>query len=488
MIELLTILLLLGGLLYRLHVGLIALYGISALTSAFFFITFLTRAALLRGIVCGAMLCLGGLVVKFHETKTPQDFFVARDISGRVQSVDRRLDKTVLVVKDSEYKKSVQATVRGQTVVLPGDTVKVQGTIKRPEDFITDTGRLFDYDGYLQSKGIVGIVSPAMVIPITQGKISLIRIATRLRFSIAALYSKHVAFPIDGIVSGMLVGYKGSIPEEIETLFKTTGVLHVLVLSGENITLLAIFLSIILKPLPFHIRSVLTGFGVILIVLVSGAGVAAVRSGIMGMLSISAGMAKRGYVPLRALAVSVLLFFFYSPETIYVDPGFHLSVLATFFMVAMMPKLEPLCRFLPEKYGIRSLVMLAIAMPLFMLPHTMYFSGLQPVAAPFANIVMSWGVPVLMLLGAAILTVSWIAPAAGLMGVVASFAGNCIVGILKVLDKLPQLHAPPLSGRGVLAIYSVLLGIVFRTELMSFWREQRTAFLQRSNSSEPESR
>ncbi|MES2224650.1 MAG: ComEC/Rec2 family competence protein [Patescibacteria group bacterium] len=488
MIELLAILLLLGGLAYRLHVGLVALCGISALTSAFFFITFLTRAALLRGVLLGATLCLGGLVVKFHETKTAQEFFAVRDISGVVQSVDRRLDKTVLVVKDSKYKKSVQATVRGQAAALPGDTVDVQGTVSRPEDFVTDTGRLFGYDGYLQSKGIAGIVSPATVIPIAAGNPSLVRIATKLRFSIAALYSKHIAFPVDGIVSGMLVGYKGSIPEEIETLFKTTGVLHVLVLSGENITLLAIFLSIILKPLPFHIRSALTGFGIVLIVLVSGAGVAAVRSGIMGIISIGGGMAKRGYVPLRALTISIALFFFYSPETVYVDPGFHLSVLATFFMVAMVSKVEPLFNFLPEKYGIRSLVVLAIAMPLFMLPHTMYFSGLQPVAAPFANIVMNWGVPALMLLGAAVLAVSWIAPAAKIMGVAASFIGNCIVGILKVLDKLPQLHAPPLSGRGVLAIYSLLLGIVFRKELMSFWREQRTAFLQRSNSSGPESR
>jgi competence protein ComEC len=487
MIELLTLLALFGGLLYRTHIALAAIYGISALTSAFFFINFLTARALRQALLFGIAVVLGAHVVRFHEDRVTQAFFQVRTVSGIVQSIDRRLDKTLVVVRDTEFKKDIQATVRSRSALLPGDTVTVSGMIERPEDFLTDTGRLFDYDGYLQSKGIRGVVRTAFIKPVSSGGVSLIRTATLLRFYIASVFTRYIAFPIDGIISGMLVGYQGSIPDFLQDLFRNTGVLHVLVLSGENITLLAVFLSIVLKPLPFRVRSVAIGFAVILIVLVSGAGVAAMRSGIMGIIALSAGLFKRPYVPFRAITISTILFFFYSPETIYVDPGFHLSILATLFMVVVMPKIEPLCSFLPKKYAIRELLILAIAVPIFMLPHTMYFSGIEPVAAPFANILMSLAVPVFMLMGAAVLALSWCTPAAKVVGIVAAKFGTIVILLLKQLNRLPQLQTPPLAWWGVIGTYMLFFCIVFRKELMQFLHELHSSVPPRSSSSEKES-
>ncbi len=300
---------------------------------------------------------------------------------------------------------------------------------------------------------------------VSLGGFSLNRFATTLRFHIANIFSRYVSFPTDGIVSGMLVGYQGSLPQWLSDLFRTTGVLHVLVLSGQNITLLAVFLSVVLKPVPFTVRSVLIALAIVLIVLISGSGVAAVRSGIMGTIALGAGLVRRGYVPLRALTISILFFFFYSPSTLFVDPGFHLSVLATVFMILVLPKVQKLCAFLPEHYGIRETLCLAVFMPLYMIPYTMYFSGLEPVAAPFANIAMTVIVPLIMLLGACILAVSWIQPLASLLGTVLSFVGMTTVDLLKLLNTLPQLHTPPVSWWGVIGAYAVFFIIVLRTEI-----------------------
>ncbi len=466
MIELYTIAMVFGAILYRsLHIGLVGIGMISALTSAFFFIYFLKRKAIIIGILCGVAVFIGALRMSFDTDVVPQDFYNRNIFSGRVQVVDRRLDKTLVIVRDNHFKKNIQVTIRSKTATLPGDTIQVRGQIEKPKDFITDTGRVFEYKNFLQSKGIIGLVSNSSISIVSPGSFSFTRIATIARFHIAKIFSTYVSFPTDGLVSGMLVGYQGSIPNEIQDLFRTTGVLHVLVLSGENITLLAGFLSIVLVIIPFKARSFFIALAVILIVLISGSGVAAIRAGIMGCIALSAGLLKRGYVPMRALTLSVAAFFLYSPATLFTDPGFHLSALATAFMIIVLTKLKHLFSSLPVKESVRELLLLAIGVPIFMLPYTMYFSGLEPLASPFANILMTFVVPIIMFFGAMVFMFSWIAPIAQLLGIIVSFIGNTTIHILKILNTLPQLNTPPIAWWGVVGAYAVFFIVVQRKEI-----------------------
>jgi len=485
MIELMTLLLLSGALLYRLGLSMFTISMISALTSAFFFIYFLSRKGFLLGAMIASALVAGAMNMHLHDVKVPPDFFISRTVTGTVQGVDRRLDKTVIVIKDAQYKKLLQVTAHSSIIVLPGDTINVRGSINHPEDFMTDTGRMFPYQKYLLSKNIAATVPLARIATISSGHFSLTRFATVARFRIADIFTRFISFPTDGLVAGMLVGYQGGIPSDIQDLFRTTGVLHVLVLSGENITLLAVFLGIVLRPLPFMVRVVLTAAAIILIVLISGAGVAAVRAGVMGCIALSAGVVRRSYIPLRALTVSILFFFFYSPETIFTDPGFHLSVLATIFMVLVMPKIEHLFHWLSDKYGIRELTILALCVPVFMLPYTMYFSGLVPLASPFANILMALMTSFFMLAGAIILTLSWCSPIAQFIGTLTSFAGSTVIKMLKVCNHLPQLNTPPLAWWGAVGAYLLFFSIVFRLELRQFWHGLKNSFLPQTSSSEP---
>ncbi|HTH93542.1 MAG TPA: ComEC/Rec2 family competence protein [Candidatus Paceibacterota bacterium] len=414
---------------------------------------------------------LGAVTVWFHQEPIPKNIFGKKTIVGAVHTVDRRLDKTIVTVEH------IQITTTSQIDALPGDTIKAIGVVEQPKDFMTNTDRLFPYQNYLLSKGIYGIVKNADVTVLFKGHFSLNRIATKIRFGIATIFKRYIRFPVDGIVAGMLVGYQGGVPKNIQDLFRTTGVLHVLVLSGENITLLATFLFAILKVLPFKVKTFFTGIAVILIVFISGAGVAAVRAGIMAAVMLSSGIFKRTYSPFRALTLSILFFFFISPETVFIDPGFHLSVLATLFMIVVAPKVQP-----SMKYG--EVVVLAIGMPLFMLPYTMYFSGLLSSVSPFANIMMMVITPVLMLAGALLLCVSWLTPFAQIVGTVTSMVGSIILKVLHFLNTFPQLNTPPIDWRGVLASYLLFFSIVFRKELTQFWCERRNSFLPHSNSSE----
>jgi predicted membrane metal-binding protein len=489
MIECLTLVLLAGAVAYHsIGIGLVGTGIISALTSAFFFIYFLSPKGLVWGLLCGITFFLGSVTMWLHTTTVPLLFYSDTTVQGTVKSVDRRIDKTLLVIQDQHFEQLVQVTIHSSDDILPGDKVSVFGSIQQPQDFMTSNGRLFGYQAYMQSKSIMGVMTNGTVDMVQPGAISLERIATILRFSIADTFTTYVKFPIDGLLAGIVVGYQGGVPETIQDLFRTTGVLHVLVLSGENITLLAVFLAIALKPVPFRLRIFLTAFSIILVVLISGTGVSAVRAGIMGIIALLAGIAKRSYMPFRALTLSIVFFFFYSPQTIFADPGFHLSVLATIFMIIVLPKIESLFYWLPEKYSLRELVILGICVPLFMLPYTMYFSGLVPLASPMANILMACLTPLMMLCGAAILAVCWLQPIAQLVGILVSWIGDSVLKLLTILNALPQLNTPPIAWWGVLAWYLLFFSIVFRFEIRQFWNDLKNSFLPLTNSSDSKSR
>ena len=487
MFEVVTLAITIGALLSRtfsvsIHIVLI----IAGAVVICAFVYFKTLRGMVFGIAVGGALVLGAFVMESSEHVVPGELYGARAFDASVVSVDRRLTYSNVVVMDTIHEQKVQVST-SRLDLLPGDMITVRGNVQAPEDFLTDTGRLFPYREYLESKGIVARVSFAQVVIVEKGAWSLTRFATVVRFGIADTFAKYVSFPTDGIVSGMLVGYQGGIPDETEELFRTTGVLHVLVLSGYNIMLLAGFLALLLRSVPFKIRTVLTVLVIILLVMVSGSGVASIRAGIMGSIALFAGVVRRTYQPLRGLLIAYLIFFFISPHTIFIDPGFHLSFLATLFMILVLPSAQNLFTFIPVTRGvnIRELIVLAISAPLFMLPYMLYFSGLVPMATVPANIALAVLIPVIMALGIGLLALAWIPFVATFLGIFLSLLGSITLWLLHLFNRLPIANLPAISWWVVIAIYGVGIGILFRKDITSYSLQLRSSFRRRTSAAAP---
>ncbi len=433
------------------------------------------------GFVLGATVMLGAL--RMWMIPSPQIPLGSQALTGVVKSVDQRLDKTLLAVSLDSTDATVQVTLREKQDLLPGDTVSVRGKVDLPKDFQTDTGRTFNYDEYLGSKGVDAVVGFGQVVKIESGSFSFNKIATQIRGWIARTLALYINFPVDGIVAGMLVGFQGGIPKYLSDIFRYTGTLHTLVLSGYNITVLASFLGLALRRLPFRIKTILIGVGITALVLISGAGVAAVRAGIMGVIALVASMSLQNYNVLRALFLSALFFFFIRPTTLFVDPGFHLSFLATLFIITLLPVLKQKFSWIPEgKINLRELLILAIGLPLFMLPYMMYFSGLFPLVSPIANIFLVPIIPILMLGGLAVVSLSFIPLLSGILGDITSAIGAITIKVLTFFASLPQWNTPPLSGWCVVLFYLVLYGVLFRKEIVIYFAHLRSIFVQQTSS------
>ncbi len=451
---------------------------LGALWGALFVLLFRSKKSVVLALALTGSVLVGAL--RFSVVDTLEVPLGNQALTGVVARVDTRLEKTSLIVIPSGTTVRIQVSTFEQQRVLPGDTISFRGVVALPEDFSTETGRVFDYDGYLESRGVDAVMYRAQVVPLTEKnreyRWEVVRIATQVRLWIAAMLAQRIGFPIDGIVGGMLVGFQGGIPSFISDLFRQTGTLHTLVLSGYNITVLAGFLGFLFRRFPFRAKTILIFFGVIVLVVVSGSGVAAVRAGIMGSIALFAGATLNTYHTLRALLVAFLFFFFFHPLTVFVDPGFHLSFLATLFIIMFLPLLKGVFHWIPQKLQLQETLLLAVGLPLFTLPYTMYFSGMFPLITPLANIVMVPIIPILMFGGLLTVVLFWFSPLANLIGDIVSLFGNGVVELLTLFSKAPSWNTPVISGWGVSVFYIFVVVVCFRKDILTFLLHLRTVF------------
>ncbi len=481
MLILFCISLILGAtLFFSLGFSILEVSIVSVLWGTLFCFVLKSKRAVILGFALSTTVFLGAIrvwMIPVVEPPLGNQAFV-----GVIKSVDERLDKTLLRVRIKDTNTNIQVTIREKQNLLPGDTVSVRGKVELPEDFVTDTGRIFDYDSYLSSRGVDAVVGFAQVVQIKQANFSINKIATQIRNFIAETLAENINFPVDGIVAGMLVGFQGAIPKYLSDIFRETGTLHTLVLSGYNITVLAGFLGLLFRKLPFKIKTVLIGLGIGTLVLISGAGVAATRAGIMGSIALVSGVTLQSYNVLRALFVSLLFFFFLNPETIFVDPGFHLSFLATLFIVTILPILKERFTFIPNsKFNLRELIILAVGLPIFMLPYMMYFSGLFPLVSPVANIFLAPIIPVLMLGGVVVVSLSFVPFVSSAIGFIVSFIGDIAIRVLTFFASFPQWQTPTLPPWCVVLFYFILFVTIFRKEIVIYFAHLRNIFQQQSN-------
>ncbi len=139
-----------------------------------------------------------------------------------------------------------------------------------------------------------------------------------------------------GFVSGLLLGRKSDIPDRLNTSFRYLGISHVLSVSGLHLTILTALLMLFLGifQVPYWPRTLLSVVFIISFILLTGARPSVMRSGIMLLLMILAGMISRDYDAPNALSFAAIVIILISPSSIH-DSGFLLSVFATAGIIAL---------------------------------------------------------------------------------------------------------------------------------------------------------
>ncbi len=296
------------------------------------------------------------------------------------------------------------ASLPRDTVLFYGDEVRVRGLISSPEPFETGGGRIFDYAGYLRVDGVTALLRRAALLEAVRGGWSLRGTLFSLKHSFERSLEKTFSEPQGSLLEGLLLGTRRALPDDVTNAFVVAGLVHIVVLSGYNITIVAEAVLRGLRFLPRTLGYALGGALMALFALMVGGGAATLRAVIMASIAIVARFLERPNIALRALAVAAILMLSWNPFWLVGSPSFLLSILATFGLITLSPWFEARFARLAifragRAAGIRSLAASTTAVQLFVLPALLYYTGVLSFVSLPANIAALPAVPGAMLFG-----------------------------------------------------------------------------------------
>lgn len=278
-----------------------------------------------------------------------------------------------------------------------GDEVVVSGVLRAPESFDAGLGRIFNYPAYLAVSGISYQLTAARIDSVGENTGNP-AYASVIRIKEVYLYGLHraLAEPYAGLAGGITVGDKRSIGEDLSEDFQRASLIHILVLSGHNITIVINAAASIFSWMPRVAQFGMSGLVVLFFMALSGGASSAVRAGSMALIAVYARQNGRIYLPLRVIALVAAAMALWNPYIVAFDPGFQLSALATIGLVAFTPIFAARMPWITEAWGLREICCSTIATQLTVLPLLLYQNGQLSIVALPANILALAPVPFAM--------------------------------------------------------------------------------------------
>ncbi len=346
-----------------------------------------------------------------------------------------------------------------------GDVVRATGTLQLPQAFDTGAGRTFNYPEYLAKDGILYELNFAQATRTGENSGNAVKAAAiNLKHLYISGLGAVLPEPESGLAGGITVGDKRSIGSELSAQFQKVSLIHMVVLSGYNITIVINAIARLLEWTPRTIRFGASGFGVLFFILMAGGASSAVRAGVMALLAMYARLSGRLFIALRVLGVVAAGMVAWNPFTLAFDPSFQLSALATLGLVSFTPLFFDRLMWIPEKFGLREIVASTLGTQLAVLPLLLYQNGNLSIVALPANLLALVPVPFAM-------TLSFIAAVAGMLlgsyAVVLAFPAYIvlayIIGVAQFFAALPfaSVSVAAFSVWWMFAAYAILFGGVW---------------------------
>lgn len=376
----------------------------------------------------GAAFFLGILRMSFIDSSPDQNFtkLVGQKISFESiisQEPDVRDTSTrYTVIPDffSEYVSDSQILLIADRYpeFKYGDKIKVSGKLDLPKNFQSDNGTEFDYISYLSKDKIHFLIYRPSIQKLQSGEGNkIVSPLYSLKNILIKKIENVVPEPNSSLLGGVIFGTKQSLGTELLDDFKKVGLIHIVVLSGYNITIIAVG---IFWALSFfgkrNLSFILSLIFIILFATMVGWGATVVRAVIMALISILALFLGRPSDALRWLFIAGFLMLLWNPTLLFYDPSFQLSFMATLGLILFSEIIDQkliskIIKFLikvgvpisfivaMEKIKMREIISSTLAVQFFVLPLLIRMSGfvslisflINPIVLPLVPWAMGFG-------------------------------------------------------------------------------------------------
>lgn len=428
----------------------------------------------------------GALRVSVEPRELPSDFAPLLEQKGTFEGTlvtqpdvrETSIRLTVEVEREGAATR-VLAVAPPHGEYLVGDRLKVTGTLTLPEPFATDGGRTFAYDDFLAKDGVFALVQPAHAEVVGRDAspvLTLLRLLQRIRDGFLGALGRALPEPESALATGLIAGGKQGLGKELLDDFTTAGLIHIVVLSGYNVMIIAEAIVRSARFLPKRVALLLAGVSIALFVLAAGTGAAALRAGAMALLGLLARATGRTYAVLRALGVVLALMLLWNPLLLMYDPGFQFSFVATLGLILLAPRFER--AFLWMRFPtLRDIAASTFAAQIAVLPILLYHTGNLSLVSFLVNLAVLPVIPPAMFLGAVAGLAGAVAPAALdalvlLLGLPAYVLLAYVIGAAQFAADLP------LASVGVPAFSFWIVVLAYGALALFIWKENARAFVR----------
>ena len=326
-----------------------------------------------------------------------------------VDEPDERQDSTRLTVAlDLLVAEEETISVSARTLVVAdlypkfkyGDRLEISGLLAKPKNFADAGGKIFDYQSYLAKEGIYyQVIGPQMKLIASGRGNFLVSKLFNLKQAFIDNVARLIPEPHASLLGGLVVGAKQSLGKNLLDDFRRAGVIHIVVLSGYNLTIVAEAVIKFFTFLPRYLGQTFGALGIVLFAIMTGGSATVVRASIMALLVILARATGRRYDITRALLLAGFLMVLQNPKILVFDSSFQLSFMSTLALIYVSPLIEKHFSFVSEKFGLRSVLVATLATQIFVLPMLLFKMGeLSLVALPVNLLVLS-AIPATMFFG-----------------------------------------------------------------------------------------
>jgi len=217
------------------------------------------------------------------------------------------------------------ATLPRYPIIEPGDLVVIEGRARpRPDS---------EYGRYLERIGAWGTLQADVVRHADAADEGPGRALERLRRGAGDALASVLPEPEAGLAAGILIGIRERVSRDVSDAFATTGLSHVVAISGWNIAIVAGVIGALSGRVGRRRRAVVTALVVVGYIVFAGASPSVLRAGVMAGVVLLARESGRAGRAAAALGWAVALLLLADPNLIG-DAGFQLSSLATAGLIA----------------------------------------------------------------------------------------------------------------------------------------------------------
>lgn len=256
-----------------------------------------------------------------------------------------------------------------------------------------------------------------------------------LRTSLSETIDDILPYPQSALLSGIILGNQSSLPFYFRKQLQTTSTIHIVVVSGQNLTILAGFVMSLVSIFGRRKTIILTLFVIVFYSLITGFGVPVVRAAIMAGLAYTGKLIGKEGTGWWILFVTGGLMLIYQPNWL-LNISFQLSFLATFGVVVVAPIFSEAIEKVPKL--IREDFAVTLAAQLMVLPVIAYNFNQISIAGLLANSLVLWSVPIVMISGFAAMIIGPISQFFGqIVGLIPGILLTYFIYIVQFFSKIP---------------------------------------------------